>query len=408
MSSVLPRARKFPITTDGTVLLHIDFLITGIVMTFLGPMLPSLALRWSLNDAQSGSLIFAEFFSSMLGMLLSGVAVESLGYRKTLMIGLTLMPIGVALLAFCPWLWGILCIGIFGVGYGITTPAGNLRTAEINPARSASALSVINAAWGIGAMSSPFLADLALRLDQPRLFFFGTAFALGLLLSAFALSRFVPDTHAEVGQPGSEQTSLWQIRILPLICVLFFLYVGAETCFGNWVAMYARRMAPSDHSIGTRMPAFFWGALLAGRAVAPVALKFTRETTIASLGLVLALAGGGALVSARSMEFIATGSVLAGLGLASIYPISVSLLSGWFGKTSRRVSGAVFGSGNIGGALMPLMVGGISTITGSLRMGFIVPLLGVVFMLGFYLLQGSLVLPLSEKAPELHGGTRQS
>jgi MFS-type transporter involved in bile tolerance (Atg22 family) len=57
---------------------------------------------------------------------------------------------------------------------------------------------------------------------------------------------------------------------------------------------------------------------------------------------------------------------------------------------------------------MPLMVGGISTITGSLRMGFIVPLLGVVFMLGFYLLQGSLVLPLSEKAPELHGGTRQS
>jgi FHS family glucose/mannose:H+ symporter-like MFS transporter len=140
-------------------------------MTFLGPMLPSLALRWSLNDAQSGSLIFAEFFSSMLGMLLSGVAVESLGYRKTLMIGLTLMPIGVALLAFGPWLWGILCIGIFGVGYGITTPAGNLRTAEINPARSASALSVINAAWGIGAMSSPFLADLALRLDQPRLFF---------------------------------------------------------------------------------------------------------------------------------------------------------------------------------------------------------------------------------------------
>src|SRR5215831_14207875 len=220
MRSAQPRPKTFPITTDGTVLLHIDFLLTGIVMTFLGPMLPSLSARWSLNDAHSGSLIFTEFFSSMLGMLLSGVSVERLGYRKTLMIGLTLMPIGVALLAVGPWLWGIFCIGIFGVGYGITTPAGNLRTAEINPARSASALSVINAVWGIGAMSSPFLADLALRLHQPRLFFFGTALALGILLLAFAVSRFVPDTQTEAGQPGDDQRSLWQIRLLPLICVL--------------------------------------------------------------------------------------------------------------------------------------------------------------------------------------------
>src|SRR6185312_12941024 len=102
MSSPPPGARKFPITTDGTVLLHIDFLITGIVMTFLGPMLPSLALRWSLNDAQSGSLIFAEFFSSMLGMLLSGVAVGCVGCRKTLMIGLALLCIAVALFAVGP------------------------------------------------------------------------------------------------------------------------------------------------------------------------------------------------------------------------------------------------------------------------------------------------------------------
>jgi fucose permease len=398
MSSPPPGARKFPITTDGTILLHIDFLLAGIVMTFLGPMLPSLSARWSLNDAQSGSLIFAEFFSSMFGMLLSGVAVQRLGYRKTLIIGLTLMPAGVALLAFGPWLWGIVCICIFGVGYGITTPAGNLRTAEINPLGSASALNVINAVWGIGAMGSPFLVDLALRQHQPRLFFFGTAVALAVLLLAFALSRFVPDTHVEVAQPGEGPRSIWQIRILPLVCVLFFLYVGAETCFGNWVAMYARRMAPANHSFGTRMPAFFWGALLAGRAAAPLALKFFRETTVASTGLTLALVGGLALVGAQGVEFIALGSVLAGLGLASIYPISVSLLSGWFGGASRRVSGAVFGSGNVGGALMPLMVGAISTMTNSLRFGFLVPLVGVAFMLGFYLLQASRVEFPSERS----------
>src|SRR5581483_11739882 len=188
MNSGPPRRGILPVKTNGTVLLHLDFLLAGIVMTFLGPMLPSLSARWSLNDTQAGSLIFAEFFSSLFGMLLSSLSVQRLGYRKTLIIGLALMPLGVAFLAWGPWLWGIACICVFGVGYGITTPAGNLRTAEINPGRSASALSVINAVWGVGAMSSPFLVDIALRAHQPRLFLFGTAGFLVLLLLALLLS----------------------------------------------------------------------------------------------------------------------------------------------------------------------------------------------------------------------------
>lgn len=402
MNSGPPAKGKFPITTDGTVLLHLDFLLAGIVMTFLGAMLPSLSARWSLNDAQSGSLIFAEFFSSLFGMLLSAVSVQRIGYRKTLIIGLVLMIFGVALLAVGPWFWGIACICIFGVGYGITTPAGNLRTAEINSGRSASALSVINAVWGIGAMSSPFLVDLALRAHQPRLFFLGTAAALAVLLVALALARFVPDSHVEESQPGEKARSIWEIRILPVICALFFVYVGTETCFGNWVAMYARRMAPNDHSFATRMPAFFWGALLAGRALAPLALKFKRETSVAKIGLFFASLGGVALAAARGTTLIAIGSLLAGMGLASIYPISVSLLATWFGQASRRVSGAVFGSGNVGGALMPLMVGAVSTLSGGLRIGFFVPLAGVVFMLGFYVLEEKKIKSFTTENTELH------
>ncbi len=355
-------------------------------MTFLGPMLPSLSARWSLSDTQSGSLVFAEFFSAMLGMLLSSVSVQRLGYRKTLMIGLLLMSIGVVLIGFGPWLAGIGSICVFGVGYGITTPAGNLRTAEISPERSASALSVINAVWGIGAMASPFLVELALRHQRPRIFLFGTAVSLLGLLVALALSRFVPDARVEATGPQEMVQSIWSIPILPLICALFFVYVGTETCFGNWVAMYARRMAPENHSFAIRMPSFFWGALLVGRARAPLALKFHRERTVAKIGLARALLGGIALISARGLGLIALGSLLTGAGLASIYPISVSLLAGWLGESVRRASGAVFGSGNIGGALMPLLVGAVSSQAGNLRYGFIVPLAGVIFMLVFYFL----------------------
>lgn len=383
MNSAVPREKKLPMVTSGTVLLHMDFALTGIVMTFLGPMLPSLSARWSLSDARSGSLIFAEFLSSMFGMLLSGVLVQRLGYRRTLMIGLALMPAGMTLLAFGPWLAGIVSICIFGVGYGITTPAGNLRTAEINPLKSASALSVINAVWGVGAMSSPFLVALALHAQKSDVFLFGTAAALLALLVILAVSRFVPDSHEEVRAPVPGER-IWKLRILPLICAVFFLYVGAETCFGNWVAMYARRVAPSNHILAILTPAFFWGALLAGRVLAPLALRAYRETQVASTGLTIALLGGIALVGARGLKLVLLGSVLAGLGLASVYPISVSLLKPWFGDLARRASGAVFSSGNVGGAVLPWLVGLVSTGAGSLRTGFTVPLAAVIALLLFY------------------------
>ena len=103
MASSISVPKRLPVATNGIVLIHVDFLITGIVMTFIGPMLPILAARWSLTDAQSGSLIFVQFFSSMFGMLVSGVSVQRQGYRFTLIVGALLMASGMALLASGSW-----------------------------------------------------------------------------------------------------------------------------------------------------------------------------------------------------------------------------------------------------------------------------------------------------------------
>jgi len=388
MSSPASPQTTFPISTRGTVLLHLNFLLTGIVMTFLGPMLPILSARWNLNDEQAGYLSFSQFLSSMFGMLLSGMLVGRVGYRTTFIIGLVTMASGVTLLASGPWLLGIVAVCIFGFGHGITTPAGNLRTAEINPQRSASALNVINAVWGIGAMSSPFLVALAQRGHRPDLFLYGTAAALMVVLLPFLFVRFVPDVRTETRSPANMRDG-WKASTLVLICALFFVYVGTETSFGVWIASYAKRLNSSSRSLWAMTPAFFWGALLAGRLLAPFALKFHRETTVAKLGLTLALAGGLVIVWARDMGSLIPGSILAGLGLASIFPISVSLFPHWFGDSERNASSAVFASGNTGGAVLPWLVGTLSTHTGSLRLALMVPLLGAASMLVFYVTQGA-------------------
>jgi FHS family glucose/mannose:H+ symporter-like MFS transporter len=380
---------KLPFSNSGATLLHLDFLVTGIVMTFLGPMLPALSARWSLTDEQAGYLLFAQFFSSMFGMLASASLVQRVGYRLTFIIGLLMMALGMSLLVSGPWLLGMAAVCVLGFGHGVTTPAGNLRTAEVNPERRASALSVINAVWGIGAVSSPFLAALAQRAHRTPLLLYGTAAALLALLLAFAFARFEPDTRAQNTPSSSPGDGVLNHRMLLVICALFFVYVGTEVSFGGWLASYAHRMGTSQHSYWVPTTSFFWGALLVGRTLAPAALKFHKETAVARIGLVVALVGGLTIVAAQGMALLILGAILAGLGMASIFPISVSLLPRWFEESAASSSSFVFASGNTGGAVLPWLVGVISTRTGSLRSGFIVPLLGVAAMLGFYVVAGS-------------------
>jgi MFS transporter, FHS family, glucose/mannose:H+ symporter len=380
-------ASRAAIITSGTALVHFDFLLTGMVMTFLGPMLPILSARWSITDEKSGSLYFVQFFTSMFGMLLSNTLVQRLGYRTTFMLGLALMSCGMVLLGSGPYAAGIVSVAIMGFGYGITTPAGNLRTAELDPERSAAALNVINAVWGIGAMSSPFLLAIAQRAHRPAWFLYGTAAGLVALLIALALVRFNPDHRAISGDSHGPTGPFRISRRVLLIGGLFFIYVGTETSFGAWVATYAHRLSPADRTWWAVIPSFYWGALLVGRSVAPLVLRRKSAVVVAIGDLSIALLGGAALAFARGASMVVVGSVLAGLGLASIFPISVSLLPRWFGATVRRVSGPVFGCGNVGGAVLPWVVGVISTHSGSLRLGFFVPLFGVAAMLAFYAAQ---------------------
>lgn len=378
-----------PFTTTGTLLLHLDFLLIGIVMTFLGPMLPILAARWQISDSESGGLFFAQFLSSMFGMLLSSVLVQRCGYRLALMLGLLMMASGMSLLAVGPYWLGLIAVCIMGFGYGITSPAGNLRTAELDPLRSASALNVINAVWGIGAMLCSLLLKIAQQAHRPDWFLHGTALALLALLLVFSLARFDPDTRKQLTEPRGHATALWRFRILPVVCALFFIYVGTETSLGAWVATYAHRLSPGENTYWTVVPSFYWGALLVGRMLAPFALRFRNATTVGVAGLSLALLGALVLVSAHGIGQVIVGSIVAGLGLASIFPISVSLLPSWFGVATRRVSGAVFSSGNLGGAALPWVVGVISASSNSLRLGLIIPLIGAAAMLTFYVVCNS-------------------
>jgi fucose permease len=126
---------------------------------------------------------------------------------------------------------------------------------------------------------------------------------------------------------------------------------------------------------------FFWAGLLAGRALAPVALVPLKEGTLLKSGLALAAIATSLLLWVSTFGEAAICITAAGLGLASVYPLLISRLVGYYGSEARTRGSRMFALASLGGATMPWLVGFTSVATASLRTGLLIPLFGCVVMM---------------------------
>jgi MFS transporter, FHS family, glucose/mannose:H+ symporter len=361
-------------------LLHAGFVLTGVVNTVLGPMLPMLSARWSLNDAHAGYLFTAQFGGSMLGVMGSSLLMSRRGHRISMLLGLGLMALGSATLLAGIWMLGVFSTLCFGIGLGLAIPTTNLLVSDLNPEKRASALNLVNFSWGVGAATCPFFVAALLRIHRTSYLLYGVAALLALV--ALGLTKVLLPVFCVAPEYGSRvKTDIWRSRWVPIIGALFFLYVGSEAGVGGWIATYAQRMAAGAGTMWVLMPSFFWAALLLGRAAAPLLLRDLEELKLAGFGLVLSTVGVAALLGARTLSVIAISVSLAGLGFSSVFPIAIATLARKFGSAASRIAGVMFALAGAGGATLPWLVGYTSTRFGSLKYGLVVPLFGCIAML---------------------------
>ena len=340
--------------------LYLQFVLTGIVTTLLGPLIPLLVKRCSMSDAAAGSLVAAQFAGQFVGALFA-----NRNLRISVLAGVPLVSIGVAALGFSSCNFTYLCTACYGVGLGLTISAVNLIVAGSSERRTYS-LTLLNFLWGVGAVSSPVLVEWAQRnqLLSPSLLAVGIA-GMGLWI-AMIRSELSPPPPQETGSAGA-----WYAPPLLLFGVLFFLYVGVETSVGAWTALYATRMQHVNESIAAAAVGCFWLALLCGRLINAALLRRIPEQPIYRLSLAIMLAGLSLFLLSQSSLAVLLAASVTGLGLAPLFPLIVSF--GAEPLLARRSSGWVFASAGLGGALLPWLTGQVSTRFGSLRVGLILP-----------------------------------
>ena len=362
-------------------LLCAGFVVNGIVISFIGPILPVFMVKWGLDDSRAGLFSLVQFSGSFVGVLVSSALVSAKGFKPAITLGLAMLGLGFGLLNAPTFALALTASGIYGLGYGFATPGTNLWVGEMYGERRASALNIMNLAWGAGAISSSPLAMLTMRTSHVTLLLY----VVGAICAALALvllrMSFGKPLHEEDSTPAGTNVKIAGGGVALLLGILFFTYVGTEVGTSYWAPAHAQRAATWSSNIWTLAPMFFFAGLLGGRGVAAAILLRLKEVTVAVGGVLLAATGELIFLSAHSHVALFGGAFLAGLGLASLFPIFIAWLSKWFGVRARKVGGVMFAMAAAGSALMPPLVGVVSRYAGSLRIGLLVPLAGCAIML---------------------------
>ncbi|MBZ5657158.1 MAG: MFS transporter [Acidobacteriia bacterium] len=362
---------------------QLAFLPTGVLTILLGPMLSILSARWALDDRQAGYLFPTQFLAQLAGVQLSAFLLARVGFRPAFLAGLFLMACGVSTVyTAAPWL-GFASVAVYGLGLGLMIPTDNLLVAEVSPHSRASAVSLLNFFWGVGAVACSLLVAWTNAHGTLPVFLRLVGLFLLVLLAAVWRMQF----------PGARRTSdapvdwriIWKSRAAWLFAAVFFLYPGAETAIGGWIRSYVERNGAHQASMAPMMPVFFWFAMMLGRGPGSLLLPHLPERRVLQAGYALGSAGIGLLLWSSTLPGVIGSALLIGLSFATLYPIAVAQLSHHYGIAARSIGSVMFSLAAVGPAMLPWLVGVISHATGNLRAGLLVPLVATVVLFFIHL-----------------------
>lgn len=353
-------------------ILYAGFLFAGSATVLLGVLLPHLAARYRLTDSNSGTLLMIQFATCASGALFVRRRLV-----MTLSLGYMLMACAALALVLVPQVFAAAMIGLFGLGLGMAMTSTSVWVGRVFPGSRGTALALLNFFWSVGASLCPLIvARLPLRFSL-----LDVCLPVGVLAAAFALLA-LPAASVAAARESASSAVKPVIAPLPLVALfsaIAFLYVGVEAAVGNWMSTYAVRTVSWSFPKSSLAAACFWGALLAGRGLTPVALRLLTETRLHLLSIASTCLAILLLLSAHSAIALVAAACACGLTLGPVFPITISLFLERAGEA--RNAGWVFATAGYGGAALSWCTGMVSTGVHSLRAGLLVTLAAAFVML---------------------------
>jgi len=336
------------------------FVALGLAYAVLGPTLTDLAANVGTDLTRVAYVLSARGLGYLVGSLAGGRLYDTIK-GNPVMAGALLMAAAILLaMPFVSVLWLLVGLAfLLGAFLGAVDVGGNTLLVWLHRDRVGPYMNGLHFFFGVGAFLSPVIIAQAVTLTGGiRWGYWGLA---TLLLPVAVFLAHIPspsgasddEAHNRVRAENRPRNP----RLVGLIALFFFLYVGAESSFGGWIATYAKTTGMGDAVTAAYLTSAFWGAMMVGRLLSvPLAARFSpRQVLTGDLA--------GCLVSVLVLIVwmgnpVATwiGTFGAGLFMASIFPTAISMAEKHL-KITGTVTSLFFVGASLGGMSLPLLIG---------------------------------------------------
>jgi len=356
----------------------------GVAMAVLGAALPLLTAQAHLDLSQTGNLFLAMNFAMLVSMVSLGAFMDRFGAKPVLAAGPVFVAASLALMATAAGFTTLLAsVVLLGLGGGALNGGTNTLVADLHPdpQTKSSALNMLGVFFGFGALFLPFvIGSLVRTLGLAAILYVTLALALAPSV-VFAALEFPPPRHGK-GLAFSEVARLARNRLVLALGFLLFFESGNEFIMGGYLSSYLTRELHAPVSSASYLLALYWGAIMIGRAVASRLVLRWKGPAMILGSAVGAAAGVALLLMAQSQFFTGVGIGIAGLSLASIYPVTLGFAGSRFEAYSGSVFGILFGIALVGGMTLPWAAGQLAEAHGlRAALNIVIGDCGMIFLL---------------------------
>jgi FHS family glucose/mannose:H+ symporter-like MFS transporter len=376
--------------------LYVAFIATGVGLTIPGALLPLLLVRWTMNDARGGLLLFSFYGVGCVGSYWARGRMN-----WSLARGAVLTVLGAICLAWAGRWTAYGAIALYGFGLSLTMTSTSLLLSQRFPEQRRLELTRLNLVWAIGAALGPWLAlrstrGAATTRASAMLHAQHVLLGVAIFFAVAAVWAVVMEESAAGVTHGDAVLSTRARRGMGVpwtLLVLIFGVTGVDAAASGWLTSYAQR---AGDSLGITIGAatFLWVGALVSR-MAHSTRWASRLPERAVLGWsILAMTAALALLLAWPTGVVTmVAAAVLGLAAGPVYPLVIAA------ALRYGESPIAFAVAGVGSSILPLATGTLSNETHSLRAGLSVPLLAATVMTVLVAASGS---ALRDKGERLH------
>jgi FHS family Na+ dependent glucose MFS transporter 1 len=354
-----------------TTAYYLSFIILGLVTAVEGPSLPTLARHTSSSLDQISLMFVVGSLGYLLGSIIAGKAYDRLPGHRFIAATLSVMVITAIIFPLASTLWVLLLAALFkGLCTGAVDVGCNTLLQWVHKEKVGPFMNGLHFAFGFGSFFSPILLAQIFSATQEITWGY---WIIAILIIPLAIWFWVlpePPIRTNI----DHVSKLPSIPFLPvlLIVLAFFLYVGAEVGFANWLYTYAVTVNLATTVTAAYLTSAFWGLFTLGRLLGIWISTRVNSRNILFADLIGCLASLGLIIFGReSAPLLWAGSIGLGLSMASIFP-TIMMLAGESMQVSGTITGWFLVGGGAGGMLLPWLIGQAFTASGPYGMMTIV------------------------------------